>query len=274
MSTLLAEPKPIRWPEKHDLFGVKVSATTYDEVLDVVIRAAQAGRPSIVSFFAVHAVITASQDERLREIVNDFDIVAPDGKPVWFALNRLYQARLPENCRGPSTMWKLCERAAQDGVSIYLYGGAPDVVEKLAKNLRQAFPKLIIAGYESPPYRPLTVEEDVATVDRINDSGAGLVFIGLGCPKQDWFAAAHKNRIRGVQLCVGASFDFFAGTLPIAPLWMQRIGLEWSYRLCQEPRRLWKRYLVTNTIFLWKFFRQGLSQRLRAAREAPTPDRL
>jgi len=127
---------------------------------------------------------------------------------------------------------------------------------------------LEIAGYESPPYRRLTEAEDRAAVERINASGAGLVFLGLGCPKQDVFAYEHRESVRGVQLCVGAAFDFHSGAKPIAPAWMQRRGLEWLYRLIQEPHRLWRRYLVTNTVFL---LRVGLAlcrvQQLRRQRQ-------
>jgi N-acetylglucosaminyldiphosphoundecaprenol N-acetyl-beta-D-mannosaminyltransferase len=138
--------------------------------------------------------------------------------------------------------------------------------------LRRAFPELVIAGAESPPFRPLAPDEDAAMVERINDSGAGLVFIGLGCPKQDYFAAEHADRIRAVQICVGAAFDFLAGTKPLAPAWMQRSGTAWIFRLCQEPKRLWKRYLVTNSIFVRRLTAQYLRQRLRRAR-APLPVR-
>jgi N-acetylglucosaminyldiphosphoundecaprenol N-acetyl-beta-D-mannosaminyltransferase len=122
------------------------------------------------------------------------------------------------------------------------------------------FPGLIIVGAEAPPFRALTPEEDEQMVERINASGAGLLFIGLGCPKQDHFAADHAGRIQAVQLCVGAAFDFHAGNKRTAPAWMQRRGLEWMFRLCQEPRRLWKRYLVTNTLFLYKLCRQWLGR--------------
>jgi len=147
---------------------------------------------------------------------------------------------------------RLCERAAAEGVSIYLYGGSPDVVEKLQSRLKQDIPGLQIAGYESPPFRELTTDEDAEMVERVNASGAGLMFIGLGCPKQDLFAYEHRDKVQAVQVCVGAAFDFHAGVKPMAPDWMQRYGLEWLYRLFQEPRRLWRRYLVTNTIFVFK----------------------
>src|SRR5204863_3570670 len=149
-------------------------------------------------------------------------------------------------------MLRLCRAAAAAGVSIYLYGGNPAVAEKLRANLLAACPGLEIAGYEAPPFRALTPDEDEAVVERINASGAGLVFIGLGCPKQDHFAFEHRDRLRAVQLCVGAAFDFHAGVKKMAPAWMQRRGLEWLFRLGQEPGRLWRRYLVTNSRFVAK----------------------
>jgi len=181
---------------------------------------------------------------------------------VRWALHWLYGTKLKSTVQGYELMWQLCERAATSGVSIYLYGSSEQTLAALSANLQQAFPGLIIAGVESPPFRPLTPEEDAAMVERVNASGAGLVFIGLGCPKQDHFAAEHVDQIRGVQLCVGAAFDFLAGSKPMAPLWMQRCGLAWVFRLSQEPQRLWKRYLVTNSIFVRRLAAQFLRQRV------------
>lgn len=242
----------IHWPEKHDVFGVRISATTCEEACDAILSAARARVPGIVSAFAVHALIEASTSNDLRNKANRFMIITPDGQPVRWALNWLHGTRLKHNVRGSELTWKLCERAAREGVSIYLYGSSPATLEALQANLRKNFPDLQIAGAESPPFRPLTPEEDAEMVARVNASGAGLMFLGLGCPKQDHFAAAHADRIQAVQLCVGAAFDFHAGTKSTAPEWMQRRGLEWLFRLWQEPRRLWKRYLVTNTVFLRK----------------------
>jgi N-acetylglucosaminyldiphosphoundecaprenol N-acetyl-beta-D-mannosaminyltransferase len=135
-------------------------------------------------------------------------------------------------------------------VSVYLYGGTEDVLDKLCARLGQLCPALVIAGREAPPFRPLTDDEDRQVVERINDSGAGLVFIGLGCPKQDHFAYEHRPEVRAALVCVGAAFDFHAGIKPMAPRWMQRHGLEWLFRLASEPRRLWRRYLVTNSVFV------------------------
>jgi N-acetylglucosaminyldiphosphoundecaprenol N-acetyl-beta-D-mannosaminyltransferase len=252
----------IQWPPKYDLFGVRVSAVTYDQACDAILSAARQREQAVVSAFAVHALIEAANERALAAKVNRFAIITPDGQPVRWALNWLHGVRLKQRVYGPHLMWRLCQRAAEEGVSIYLYGSMPETLAALEANLLKAFPALVIAGTESPPFRSLSPEEDAAMVDRVNASGAGLFFIGLGCPKQDYFAADHADRIQAVQLCVGAAFDFHAGTKATAPEWMQRRGLEWLFRLYHEPRRLWKRYLVTNSIYLRKLAAQFIRQRV------------
>lgn len=250
------------WPVKRDLFGVQITAAEYEPIVDAIIRAGRDRQAAVASCFAVHALVTYRNDPKLRDTVNRFAIVAPDGQPIRWALNSLYQARLGTNVRAAELMWRVCESAEKEGVSIYLYGVTPEVLSRLIERINLAFPNLKIAGSESPPFRPLTKEEDEAAIKRINDSGAGVVFLGLGCPKQDYFAAAHVDRINAVQMCLGAAFDFQAGSKKEAPRWMQRAGLEWFFRLCQEPRRLWRRYLVTNTQFICMFARQWFAQKL------------
>jgi exopolysaccharide biosynthesis WecB/TagA/CpsF family protein len=252
---------PFRWPRKVDLFGVRVSVTTYAESVAAILDAAERRLSAVVACQAVHAVITASQDPDLRAKVNAFDLVTPDGQPVRWAMNLLYGAGLNERVYGPELMRRVCAEAARRGVAIFLYGGTPPILDKLQDNLRRDFPDLHIAGSYSPPFRPLTAEEDREIIAQINASGAGLVFIGLGCPKQDHFAHAHRRHLHAVQLCVGAAFDFHAGVKSTAPEWMQQRGLEWLFRLMQEPRRLWKRYLVTNSLFLWKLARAFWNRR-------------
>ena len=250
-------------PPKHNLFGVNVSETSYNEATDLIMQAARERRSMLVDHMPVHGLIEASQDPSLNEKMNHFDIVAPDGHPVRWVLNRFYKTDLSDRVYGPELMLRLCRQAEREGVSIYLYGSQPGVLESLQQNLIRKFPNLCIAGSESPPFRPLTPEEDQAAVDRINHSGAGLVFLGLGCPKQEHFAYDHRRQIIGVQLCVGAAFDFHAGLKNMAPAWMQRNGLEWAFRLMTEPARLWQRYLRTNSIFIFKFIQHelGITQR-------------
>jgi exopolysaccharide biosynthesis WecB/TagA/CpsF family protein len=239
-----------QWPAKYDLFGVQATATHYDELVGYVIRAAKKGVPGTIDFMSAHGLVAGARDPKFRDVLNSFSVVASDGQPVRWALNWFHKSGLKDRVYGPELTNRLCKAAAEQGVPIYLYGGVDEaLLEKLKAKLLDKYPALKIAGAESPPFRTLTAEEDAAVVQRINDSRAGILLIGLGCPKQEIFAYEHRNSIKGVQLCVGAAFDFHAGEKKIAPSWMQKRGLEWLFRLTQEPGRLWKRYLVTNTMF-------------------------
>lgn len=253
---------PSSWPRKYPVLGIGVSATTYGEAVDAIMAAAADGRGAVVDAAAVHAIVTAARDPALRDAVNRFELVVPDGQPVRWALNLLHRAGIRERVYGPELMLRLCAAASAAGTGVYLYGAAPAVLALLEVNLRRRFPALRIVGAESPPFRPLSPEEDEAVVERIRRSGARIVFVGLGCPRQDAFASTHRDRIDAVLVCVGAAFDFHAGVKRMAPPWMQRRGLEWLYRLASEPRRLWRRYLVTNGIFLARLSRDLVRSRL------------
>ena len=250
--TGIPKEQNMKWPAKYDLFGVQVSATSVDQAASLVLEAARQNVSAVVSFQAVHAVITTSADPAMREAVNSFELVGPDGQPVRWALNLLHKVGLRERVYGPELMLRVCQLAAADRVPVYLYGSSPEVIELLRTNLVGKYPGLVIVGAESPPFRVLSPAEEQETAQRIDASGARIVFIGLGAPKQDQFAHRQRERIHAVQVCVGAAFDFHAGTKPMAPRWMQRSGLEWLFRLSSEPRRLWRRYLVTNSLFLGK----------------------
>jgi len=249
----------IGWPAKYNLFGIQISATTYDEALGVIIQAAKARRSACVSHLAVHGLITATQDPVFRAMLDEFDMVVPDGQPVRIALNLLYNAELPDRVYGPELMIRVCGRAAAENIGVYFYGSYTHVVAAVGENLSRRFPQLRIVGCEPSVFRPLTQAEDDALVRRINESNAGIVLLGLGCPLQERFVHAHKGKIRAVQICVGAAFDFHAGNKKMAPKWMQDYGLEWLFRLLCEPRRLWRRYFWTNSVFLFLLARRILS---------------
>lgn len=203
----------------------------------------------------VHSVVTARRDVSFGHVVNDADMATPDGAPVAWMLRKLgYIGQ--ERINGPDLMWRYCEKAVHSGESLFLYGGSPETLELLQRRLFENFPALRIAGSYSPPFRPLTEDEDAAVVEIINHSGAGVVWVSLGCPKQEVWMAAHRGRINAVMIGVGAAFDYHAGAIQRAPLWMQRCGMEWFYRLYSEPRRLWRRYLVTNSLFVIGAVRQ------------------
>lgn len=217
---------------------------------------ARARASRYVTICNVHVVVSASRDADYREIINGSDMATPDGAPVAWMLRRQGFAGQPR-ISGPDLMWALCERAAAENLPVYCYGSSEATLALLERRMRQAFPELRIT-MESPPFRALTPEEDAAAVERIDASGAGIVFVGLGCPKQERWMAEHRGRVNAVMIGVGAAFDFHAGTVRRAPAWMRDNGLEWLHRLLSEPRRLWKRYLVTNTLFILGAARQLL----------------
>ena len=249
------------WPKKYRILGVDISSTTYEESVHLMMSAARQNRAAIVTALPVHGVVTASSDPALGSMINGFDLAVPDGQPVRWALNWLYGTNLIDRVYGPELMLRLCRRAANEGIGVYFYGSYPHVIERLCENLLSLFPKLRIVGAESPPFRSLSQEEDREAVKRINACGAGLIFIGLGCPRQDIFAFSHRDSIMGVQVCVGAAFDFHSENKEMSPGWMQRCGLEWLFRLKQEPRRLWRRYVYTNSVFIFKLMIQIIRQK-------------
>ena len=255
------EAARILWPEKHDVLGVAVSSLDYETLAETVARAAEAHVPAIVDFCPVDLIVQASQDTSFRQALNTFNIVCPDGQPVRWYLNYFHHARLADRVCGTRGMMAVCQVAAARGIPIYLYGSTARTLRLLETKLRRAIPALLINGVESPPFRPLTPEEDAAVVRRINESGARLVFIGIGSPKQESFASKHRAQIDAVSLCVGAAFDFIAGTKRRAPQWMQKAGLEWLFRLCSEPRRLWRRYLGNNCRFVLSMMNQYWQRR-------------
>ena len=221
-----------------------------------------------VNVCTVHTVMECQRDARLRRIVNASGLSTPDGMPlVW--LSRAHGHGAAGRVYGPDLMLALCER----GHRHFLYGGAPGVAEQLATNLRQRFPSMTIAGTHTPPFRAADAEEDPQVLDAINASGADIVWVGLGTPKQDYWVARHRSRLTApVLIAVGAAFDFHAGTLLQAPSSLQRIGLEWMFRLGCEPRRLWRRYLGLNPRYVQLVVMQAL--RLRSFRpvcDGPPP---
>lgn len=247
------QDKRVRAP----VLGASIDVVGWDNALSRISTWAAARESRYVCICNVHSVVTAGQDAAFGRIVEAADMATPDGAPVAKML-RILGFPDQQRINGPDLMWKYCEQAALRGESIYLYGGLPTTLKLLQQRLKAAFPGLIIAGAYSPPFRSATAEEDEVDVARINSSGAGTIWVSLGCPKQEQWMAAHRGRVKGVMIGVGAAFDYHAGTIKRAPKWMQNAGLEWLHRLCSEPRRLWKRYLVTNTIFLAKAMRQLL----------------
>jgi N-acetylglucosaminyldiphosphoundecaprenol N-acetyl-beta-D-mannosaminyltransferase len=234
-----------------------IHALSWGETLSRITAWANARESRYVCICNAHSVVTVSQDAEFQKVVNQADMATPDGMPVAWMLRR--QGFVDqERINGPDLMWRYCEQAARSGEVVYFYGSTNETLQLLSAKLLTVFPSLRIGGVYSPPFRDESNAEDEVIVEFINASGAGVVFVGLGCPKQEKWMAAHRNRIHAVMIGVGAAFDYHAGTVRRAPLWMQRNGLEWLHRLCSEPSRLWRRYFVTNTLFIFGAGRQLL----------------
>ncbi|MBB4304791.1 exopolysaccharide biosynthesis WecB/TagA/CpsF family protein [Rhodobium orientis] len=243
---------------KKNVLGVGVSVVDYDGAVEAIIRAARARRGFKVAALAVHGVMTGVLDRRHRYRLNSFDVITPDGQPVRWALNLLHRTKLKNRVYGPELTLRLCERAARENLPIYLYGSKPEVLERLQERLAERFPGLVIAGARPSLFRKSTAEEKEAIAEEIRESGARLVFVGLGCPRQEVWAYEYARLLDMPAIAVGAAFDFHAGLLSQAPRWFQDRGLEWAYRLSREPKRLWRRYLLLNPAYLTMLAAQAL----------------
>jgi N-acetylglucosaminyldiphosphoundecaprenol N-acetyl-beta-D-mannosaminyltransferase len=238
-----------------------IDALTWDDAISRIMKWGAARESRYVCICNVHSVVTTTRDIEFKVAVNNADMSTPDGAPIAWVLRRLGH-RSQERINGPDLMLKYLALAEQSKQVVFFYGSTEATLDKLRAALAKKFPKLRIGGTYSPPFRPLSREEDEQIVDMINRSGANVVFVGLGCPKQEKWMAEHRGRINAVMIGVGAAFDYHSGVVKRAPLWWQRHGLEWLYRLGSEPRRLFKRYLVTNTLFIVGLLRQFISRKL------------
>lgn len=243
-------------PARANLLGVLVSATDYAEATRCVIAAARERRPLGVSAAAVHAIMEGHLDPDFGAALNRLDLVVPDGQPVRWGLSLTGQARLRDRVYGPTLMLHVCEAAAREGLPLFFYGSTRETLERLTANLCRRVPGLQVAGSQPSRFRDATPDEQAADAAAIVNSGARITFVGLGCPRQEWWVFHQLVRLSMPVLAVGAAFDFHAGVLPQAPPWMQRCGLEWMFRLRQEPRRLWRRYLALNPLYLLRLGQQ------------------
>lgn len=245
------------------VIGVPIDVIDWSQSLARIAHWAQGAESRYICICNVHSVVTASRDPRFGAVIADADMATPDGAPVAWMLRRLGHTR-QQRINGPDLMLHCCEMAAAASASICLFGSTQATLDLLQDALRSRWPTLRIADAISPPFRPLSAEEDAALVERINRSGAHLVFVSLGCPKQELWMAAHRGKVQGVMIGVGAAFDFHAGTVVRAPGWMRDRGFEWLHRLSSEPRRLWRRYLSTNSAFIagaaWQLLRRRIGR--------------
>lgn len=247
-------------PERRKILGIRVDATSYEDATHRVIEWARQRESRTVCLGVVASVMEARESARYRAALEAADLVTPDGMPLVWMLRGL-GAKPASRVYGPDLTIAVLSAAQEAGLAVGFYGSSEEVLARLTTNVRRRFPRLDVAFHQAPPFRPLSAEEDETAVSAMRESGARILFIGLGGAKQDLWMAEHRGRIPAVMLGVGAAFDFLAGTKPQAPRWMQDSGLEWLFRLATEPRRLWRRYLRHNPRFAFLAVKQILGTR-------------
>lgn len=231
------------------ILNILVDSVSYSSCVQQFLSWTSGRESRYICVANVHMAMEAYDFAKFRNIVNNADLVVPDGMPLVWVLHlkgQYSQSRV----YGPTLMLHILESAAREKIPVGFYGGAPQVLESLIKMMQARYEGLNVAYSFSPPFRALSSEEDLAMIEQVNQSGARILFVGLGCPKQEIWMAEHRDKVNAVMIGVGAAFDFHSGLKPQAPIWMQTVGLEWLFRLLTEPRRLWRRYLYHNPRFI------------------------
>lgn len=257
---------------KRSVVGVMVDAVDYDAAVTRIAQAARERRSYTVSALAVHGVMTGVLNETHKFRLNSFDLIVPDGQPVRWALNAIHGMRLPDRVFGTQLTQRTLEIAASERLPVYFYGTTQPLLARLIERLKQQHPALTVAGVEPSKFRRLDAEERASLAERIRRSGAAILFVGLGCPRQEVFVYEMEQLLPMPMLAVGAAFAYVAGELARAPRFMQRNGLEWFYRLAQEPRRLWRRYLLLNPYYLFLLAGQMAGVRFSTAGSKPVTE--
>ena len=244
--------------QKANMLGVGIDVINFEKAIARIEEFIKGNKSSYVCVNSIQDIMIAQKDKKFKEIINCANMATPDGWPVvWGMRAKRYEQK--NRVTGPDLMLRLCEHSLKKGYSHFFYGGEEGVPQLLEKKLKDRFPGLQVAGAYSPPFRPLGEEEDNKVVDMLNKSGANILWVGLGTPKQHFWIRDHLEKVKiPVMIGVGAAFDFHSGRIKRAPRWMQDIGLEWFHRLCKEPRRLWRRYLEYIPGFAVKFIAQYL----------------
>jgi N-acetylglucosaminyldiphosphoundecaprenol N-acetyl-beta-D-mannosaminyltransferase len=243
---------------RYSILGIRVNAVDYDAAAERILAAARNSQSMAVSALAVHGVMTGTLDRAHRHRLNEIDLLVPDGQPVRWALNWLHRTSLSDRVYGPSLMLELCRRAAAEQLPIFLFGGDEPMLAALGTRLCELVPGLKIAGARASRFRTISAEERHELVEEIRASGARIAFVGIGCPRQEVFVYELRNDLPMPLVAVGAAFAFHAALLPQAPSSMQRAGLEWLFRLAAEPRRLWRRYLLLNPLYVFLLALQAI----------------
>ncbi|MCY2687777.1 WecB/TagA/CpsF family glycosyltransferase [Salinimicrobium sp. TH3] len=246
--------------KKKDFIAFDISLGTYAEFVSEVIEMAESRTSAYTCVANVHMLVEAYRDPLFANIVKQAHLVSPDGMPLAKGLKLLYGLD-QERIAGMDLLPDLLAASEEKNIPVYFYGGTEEMLQETEKFCREEYPGLSIAGSYSPPFRELDEREDAEVVERINGSGAALLFVALGCPKQEKWMAAMKGRIDAAMIGIGGALPVMIGLQKRAPLWMQRFALEWFFRLCQEPRRLFKRYAVTNNYFLYLLLKTWLKRK-------------
>jgi len=241
--------------EKANLFGIQYSITNYADVTKLIIEKSILNQSFSVSALAVHGLVESVRNPNFSKIFNTINLIVPDGQPIRWCLNHFYKLKLSERVYGPRLTLSVLESANKLNLKIYLFGSNEVTLINFQNFIIRNFPRVIICGTHIDRFREATEEEDLEDINKINCSGANIVLVGRGCPRQEVWVANHTGKIKAVMIAVGAAFDFLSGTKKQAPRWMQDSGLEWLFRLVQEPKRLWKRYFFTNSYYIYLFLK-------------------
>jgi N-acetylglucosaminyldiphosphoundecaprenol N-acetyl-beta-D-mannosaminyltransferase len=247
------------------LFGTNITLAPYQTFVDELIEKALEKKSAYACVAAVHMLVEAYKADSFAAILNEADMVTPDGKPITWALNLLYGIR-QDRAAGMDLLPDLLSRAEQQKIPVAFYGGTQAMLDRTREYMQKHYPALIVASTYSPPFRPLTAAEEDTVADMLNASGARMIFVVLGCPKQEKWMAAMKDRIQALMIGIGAAVPVLVGMQKRAPRWMQHAGLEWVYRLAQEPRRLFRRYATTNSFFIYLVLKEKFALRKLFAR--------
>ncbi len=243
--------------KRYRVLAARISAVCPTVVSACVLEMVKTKTRGYINVCTVHTMLECVDDPRLAEVVNQSSMAVPDGMPLVWLGRKAFPDMNVQRCYGPGLMLEICEAGVPAGLKHCFYGGTPEVLHKLQDNLEKRFPSIKVVEAIAPPFRKLTSEESRDVAARINAAEPDIVWVGLGTPKQDlWMGQMREKLEAPVLIAVGAAFNFHAGMLSQAPKWMQRMGLEWLFRLCKEPRRLWRRYLLGNPRFLWLLLKQ------------------
>jgi len=243
------------------VLSLNINLGSFDSMVDLIIDKGVQRTSSYVCLANVHMTIEAANNVEFADVVNQANLVLPDGKPIAYVLNLMYgteQVRIA----GMDLLPVLLGEVEKKDLSVFFYGGTPEMLEATKKFLEIKFPNLTKSSFYSPPFRQLTMSEEDAIISEINGSGANLIFVVLGCPKQEKWMHRMKGRVQGCMVGVGGALPVMIGLQKRAPMWMQRNGLEWLYRFFQEPRRLWRRYLITNSLFIYLVLKNWIKKKM------------